>query len=184
MQIFYVHSDPQIAAESLCDKHCNKQIIESAQMLANAYASEELKLAPKTKKGEYRKYSYLHHPCSKWVLQSLENWQWLLTHGLALVKEKYLRTKKLHYTSVFLEWCDDNTPNLPSIGMTSPSMAIPEHLQNPNIMESYREYYKKDKLKNIECVWTLRQPPDWILDDTQNLQITDRGTSIQIALRD
>lgn len=37
INIFYVHEDPQIAAQSLCDKHVVKMILESAQMLSTAH---------------------------------------------------------------------------------------------------------------------------------------------------
>jgi hypothetical protein len=39
MNIFVLHEDPVIAAQMHCDKHCNKMIVEHAQMLAAAYYS-------------------------------------------------------------------------------------------------------------------------------------------------
>ena len=39
MNIFVLHEDPIIAAQMHCDKHCNKMIVEHAQMLAAAYYS-------------------------------------------------------------------------------------------------------------------------------------------------
>ena len=40
MNIFVTDKDPVVAAQNLCDKHINKMIVESAQMLANAFSLE------------------------------------------------------------------------------------------------------------------------------------------------
>ena len=37
MNIFYLHSDPALAAEMHCDKHVVKMILEYAQMLSTAH---------------------------------------------------------------------------------------------------------------------------------------------------
>lgn len=37
MNIFYLNSNPRIAAQMLCDKHVIKMIVESAQMLSTAH---------------------------------------------------------------------------------------------------------------------------------------------------
>lgn len=36
MNIFYVHTDPVVAAQSLCDKHVVKMTLETAQILSAA----------------------------------------------------------------------------------------------------------------------------------------------------
>ena len=36
MNIFFLHKDPQWAANALCDKHVPKMLLESAQMLSTA----------------------------------------------------------------------------------------------------------------------------------------------------
>lgn len=70
MNIFYLDEDPIQAASYLCDIHVRKMIVESSQLLANAYSVEQLKLAPVTQSGKVRKYSYYNHPCSIWVRSS------------------------------------------------------------------------------------------------------------------
>ena len=37
MNIFYLHNDPQIAAQMHCDKHVVKMILEYAQLLSTAH---------------------------------------------------------------------------------------------------------------------------------------------------
>lgn len=37
MNIFYLDSDPKLAAQQICNVHVNKMIIESCQMLSTAH---------------------------------------------------------------------------------------------------------------------------------------------------
>ena len=79
MNIFCIDKDPIQSAKWLCDQHCNKMVLESAQMVANCFTLETLaELAPKTQKGTARKHSYYNHPCSIWTRESYENYMWHL----------------------------------------------------------------------------------------------------------
>jgi hypothetical protein len=138
-------------------------IIESAQMLANAYSVEQLKDAPRTQTGNVRRYSYLHHPCSKWVLESKQNFDWLLNHAIGLADEKWYRTGKKHFTLEFLCWCDNNPPNLPDNGLTPHAQAMPEHFKNSDFVKAYKDYYNADKVHLFK--WTKRNKPQWIIDN-------------------
>jgi len=40
MNIFYLHKNPQIIAQELCDKHIVKMPLESAQMLCTAWRAK------------------------------------------------------------------------------------------------------------------------------------------------
>ena len=53
MNIFATDENPIIAARNLCDKHINKMIVESAQMLANGFSLERLAQddVPRNQKG-------------------------------------------------------------------------------------------------------------------------------------
>ena len=64
MNIFATDSNPIIAARNLCDKHINKMIVESAQMLANGFSLERLAQddVPRNQKGEPRTHGYSKHP--------------------------------------------------------------------------------------------------------------------------
>jgi hypothetical protein len=106
MNIFRLDPDPVASARMLADIHTGsknrggKMIVEATQMLANCYTLDQLNYAPKTKKGEVRKYSYYNHPCSKWTRASLDNFHWLLRHGIAMVEEKLYRGGKLHFCKI------------------------------------------------------------------------------------
>ena len=78
MNIFTVDHDPTVAAQQLCDKHVVKMPLETAQMLCSAF--DPLDLAP------YKRVHY-NHPCTQWARQSEANFDWLVTHGLALCAE-------------------------------------------------------------------------------------------------
>ncbi len=94
MNIFVVDEDPEIAARQLCDKHVVKMILESAQMLCTVALEHGYEDAP------YKK-AHPKHPCTLWAGKSAENWQWLITHGLAMAEEytrrygRHTRAKQL-----------------------------------------------------------------------------------------
>jgi hypothetical protein len=169
VNIFYLSSSPVVSAQYLIDKHVNKMITESSQMLANCYPLRRLQEAPKTQKGEFRKYSHVHHPCSKWVLKSKQNFNWLLEHALAMYDEKVYRTQKGHFCLGFISWCIENPPEMSDIGFTSPAQAFKEkyhHLINLNDpISAYRNFYIVDKRfdKNGKRMdfYTKRNRPEW-----------------------
>lgn len=165
MNIFFVNNDAKLCAQELPDTYTGskskggKMIIESCQMLANAYPS--LESAPLTQMGEVRKHSYLHHPCSKWVLSSVKHFQWLLEHALAMIEEKQFRGGKLHFSSCFLEWCIHNPPNLLDNGWRDPPMCMPEKYYSDDCRMSYQAYIRNEKPHLL--YWTGRQAPKWYL---------------------
>ena len=69
MNIFVVDQDPVTAANSLCDKHVPKMIVETTQMLVSALrrhgASDDD--VPLTKSGTPHKGGYPNHPATRWV---------------------------------------------------------------------------------------------------------------------
>lgn len=168
MNIFYVHHNPKIAAQSLIDVHVNKMIVETGQLLANCYTKTELMSAPLTQTGNIRGYSHINHPCTKWVKTSLDNFLWLVEHGLALCEEKIYRTEKPHFSFAFINWCSDNWPDIPDVGFTRPALAFNKYPELQDYLEpvlSYRNYYNVDKRvdkngKKID-IYTKRERPSW-----------------------
>jgi hypothetical protein len=171
MNIFYLDSDPVKAAQFTKDKHCIKMIVESAQMLANCYTLEQLadSMCPRTQTGNVRRHSHYNHPCSKWVRESLENFDWLVDHAFALCDEYRLRCNKVHFTKPFLEWCLRYTPPLPSKNLTPPALAMPEKYHQPCPVESYRAYYMGEKQHLAK--WTVRGKPDWYVGNAVHEQL-------------
>lgn len=167
MNIFILDENPIKAAQYCIDRHVVKMITESAQLLANGYSLEELTKAPLTANGKFRKHSYVHHPCSKWAIESLDNWKWLLIHAIALCAEKSVRypNKPTHFCQEFIHWCEKNTSNITSKGLTKFALAMPPEIKSDNTVEAYRSYYRmckvNDKSGKLMAKWTNREKPEW-----------------------
>ena len=173
MNIFCIDKDPIQSAKWLCDQHCNKMVLESAQMVANCFTLETLeKLAPKTQKGPARKHSYYKHPCSIWARETFGSLYWLLTHSLAMEVERLNRGFKPHFSAEFLHWAYDkflDADNIKedSLEQTPFAIAISDTMkcrQDPNFESSdevgkYRLYYKYDK---AFATWKKNKPL-WII---------------------
>ena len=101
LNIFITSPDPWESARVLPDKHIVKMPLETCQMLA-IVCSEKwghgFGTLPKVDGTPYKtdKGSFRNHPCTIWANDFVMNWQWLLSHGLALCKEYTLRYGKVH----------------------------------------------------------------------------------------
>lgn len=135
-------------------------------MLANAYSLKELESAPLTKNGTYRTYSYMHHPCSKWTIESLSNWIWLLKHAITMSQIRYKYLNKNHFCDDFLLWCLNNPPKLQKKGLTKFAQAMPDQYKKDDTVSAYREYYIQEKkfMKSGKKMdeYFNRERPEWM----------------------
>jgi hypothetical protein len=157
MNIFVLNENPKLAAQDQCDKHVVKMILESAQLLCSAHH-----IFPNSDLSHLYKLTHKNHPCSIWTRQSKQNYEWLCSHALALCEEYTFRYKKIHASKKVIDWCSVNEPNIPSIGMLEFVKAMPNEYKTDDTVESYRQYYIKDKLKKIKMVYTNRKIPEWM----------------------
>lgn len=165
MNIFYLHTDPYRAAEMLIDKHVVKMVLESAQLLCTCHrvldGEHGYKLSaagrrlqtwthpdPKME-AELYKSQHFNHPCSLWLRESVENYNWLYQHFKALSEEYTKRYKKVHLSWVKLEHILKNPPkNIPQVPFTEPAQAIlPAYKVNGDPIEAYHRYYIGEKLQ-------------------------------------
>lgn len=148
MNIFYVHSNPTIAARSLCDKHVVKMILESAQILCTVQHLWG-------NKAPYRP-THKNHPCVKWAANNLHNYEWLLEHAKALSIEYTYRYGKIHKSDFLIN-------DLPSWGNweehVEPPQCMPEIYRKKDTVLAYRDYYHG--AKSYMAKWTKRAAPDW-----------------------
>jgi len=152
MNIFVLDRDPVEAAKMHCDKHM-KLLLEAAQMLSIAHNETG-------SKGPYKGGTWKHHPCSKWVCQSIDNYRWLVKLGLALCVEYTLRYGRIHKTEQHLVWLSDNEPNLPKVPMTPFYQGMPDDVKNKDAVQAYRNYYLK--YKSHFAKWVKgRSAPYW-----------------------
>jgi len=140
MNIFYLHSDPKVAASYFYDKHKVKMILECAQMLCTAHIALGNEDVP------YKK-SHLNHPSSVWVRANNENYQWLYNHMLALGKEYTKRYNKTHLT---ITKCKDILAvaplSIPTGNFTEPPQCMPdEYKVEGDSVTAYWNYYEKEK---------------------------------------
>ena len=153
MNIFVLDDSPKRCAKYHKDKHVNKMLLESAQMLCTAHwvLGNE---APYNK-------THVNHPCTKWARESTENYNWLLELAENLVAEyDYRYGNKVHATTQVVAWLRNNKPDLPSKGITERPMAMDDEYKTKSIVYSYRDYYISEKLEGAS--WTNRPKPSWI----------------------
>ena len=81
MNIFFLHRDPQWAANSLCDKHIPKMLLESAQMLSTAVQNYTDRIE------ELYKPAYPKHPMTKWVGFNRDCFRWALENAVFISQE-------------------------------------------------------------------------------------------------
>lgn len=171
MNIFYLDTNPVIAAAMMTDKHVIKMILESAQIMSTAHrfldgkcelsyvkrGSNEKSINSHWKLDDSRetqlyRATHIHHPSCKWVRESIHNYNWLYAHFIALSQEYSMRYGKIHKTYATLKDVLSLPPkNIPLIDrMTDMQIAISNkeyHIEG-NAVESYRKYYIHEKIKN------------------------------------
>jgi len=152
MNIFLLDKNPRKCANSHCDRHVVKMILESAQMLCTTHWATGA-VAP-------YKPTHINHPCTIWVRESLENYVFLCELALELCREYTWRYGRVHKTQEIIEWCFANKPKLPSNGLTSFAQAMPDKFKSGNAVNSYRNYYSKAKKHLLK--YTKRTMPSWL----------------------
>jgi hypothetical protein len=160
MNIFLLHFNPKTAAEYHCDKHVVKMILETAQLLYTCHWV----LNPEGLQENAYKKCHVNHPCGIWVRESLSNYKWLCELGKYLCEEYTFRYGKIHKTQLHLEWLMQNPPgSLTDVGITEIRLAMPDEYKQPNPVESYRSYYRENKLKIRGIVkYTKREWPTFL----------------------
>lgn len=152
MNIFVLDTNPQKAAEYHCDKHCIKMGLETAQILCTVrHIHNDLRNIP------YRK-THAHHPCVKWAAEAQDNYIWLCHLGLELCSEYKFRYSKVHKClDVIQDSLSFRFSN--KEGMTPFVLAMPDYCKLSNPIDSYRNYYIKDK--SYFATWSKRPKPWW-----------------------
>lgn len=163
MNIFILDKDIQKCAEYLCDKHCVKMVLESAQMLSTAHRVLDKDVDP-----IFYKVMGKNHPCNIWVRQSDSNYEWLYRLFLEQAKEYTYRYGKTHLSDTKLREVAANLPkNIPTGPLTPFAQAMPDKYRREDPVEAYRTYYIKDK---ATIAWWIknRSAPFWFVDGINN----------------
>mgnify|MGYP001191264200 CR=1 FL=1 len=96
MNIFYLSSCPEKAAQYQYNKHVVKMILESAQLLCTAH-----NLLDGSDADVPYKSTHKNHPSAVWARQSSANYSWLYFHMLAL-GEEYTKHYLILYLRLYL----------------------------------------------------------------------------------
>ena len=170
VNIFIVHADPVVAAQSLCDKHVVKMPLETAQMLCSVWHRYGY-----GDKVPYKE-AYKNNPCTVWAGDKNPNYNWLWRHGMALCKEYTKRYSKVHKCQQVIEAVKPFTriwllpfimDNEESRFIAHPQCMPYEYKAANNPIEAYRNYYRGAKAKFAR--WDKGTPaPDWWNVQTTN----------------
>ena len=165
MNIFVLHTDPDIAAQMHCDKHVPKMVVEAAQMMASALrrhgATDEQ--MPLTKAGTPYKGGYAYHPCTVWAGDSRDNFKWLARYAERLLREYMQRFDRIHacHGPIHIMSCKDYI--IPEGGLTQFALAMPDeyrpepidgeivyHAYPEHAVQAYRRYYHSKQFAKWE----------------------------------
>ena len=181
MNIFILSECPIEAAQLQCDKHINKMVVESAQMLSTAHRMIDGHVEKLPSKSGKRLVShYIHpnseldnilykavhhyHPCTTWTMQTSSNYEWHYQHFVALAQEFTYRYEKQHRSYILLKDVLKNSPkNIPIGPQTDWPLAMkdfPECMFMGEAVRSYRAFYQT-KQERFKMVWSKRPVPDW-----------------------
>ena len=163
MNIFVLDESPIISAQMQCDKHIVKMPLETAQMLCSVWH--------RYGQGMNVPYKEAHrnHPCTLWVGDSMDNYNWLWLHGMELCFEYTRRYNKIHKCQqviMDLSYPSPSKFNFDNYFKTPHPQAMPDIYKSTklrihnNTVRAYRQYYVNDK-KDI-AKWERGRPmPDW-----------------------
>jgi hypothetical protein len=163
-------------------------ILESAQLLSTAHRvldgqmQVRERLVPGTLENpKYRKHktwvlpdsrndvmyqaTHINHPSAIWCRQSIENYNWLVDHFFALMREYTNRYNKVHNCFGELSYQLQSPPHkLKEWEWTPmPSAMDDMYIISDDPLINYRNYYKIGKASLHK--WTNRNPPEWIIND-------------------
>jgi len=177
MNLFFLHTDPQEAAQLYCDQHLGKIRLEASQMLSTAYhlsphvTVEDRQAMWYVQNNRIYNKAFINHPTSVWVRAAQDNFDWTLVHLKALqaiwvgaghngaVTETLITS--FNKTSSLLR--------LP-VGMTDVPLAMYDAIKAkykpkeplPIAVQAYREYMCAKVFKNDKRpTWTINQQPEW-----------------------
>jgi len=160
MNIFYLDSDPIVAAQFLANSHCVKMILETAQLLSTAHHVLDGENAPE---GLY-KSTHKNHPSAVWARSSDANYEWLYLHYLALLDEYTFRYGKHHKSGELQDILAALPRNIVVAEFVQPPPAMDaSYIVSDSSVLNYRNYYKYGKSHLHK--YTKREIPFFLKDD-------------------
>lgn len=184
VNIFFLHEEPIKGVRWYYDQHVNKIATEITQI---GYTAVFLNL--KKNRQEYRRFleshcapltlagkrgyvpSHIHHPMSKWMAYSYENFEYGLLWGFCLANEYSFRyEQRIHASFEHLQWLDKLVPPsiFPNQGFTLPPLCMPLYLRKKpvkcmqDVISAHRKLYRSQEKIRL-CRYKRREIPYWIV---------------------
>lgn len=181
MNIFFLDTDPWLAASYHCDSHIRKMIVETAQLLSAAHHLWDGTSYTKTlKSGKTKTYfvsdkpglykpTHINHPSSIWCRENISNYKYLFEIFKGLCCHYSMGTGKVHATYAATYSSLKNAPaNIPDGDLTIPPCAMLDEFKvhvSPTtleqVVENYRNYYNESKSRFATFGKYNNPTPDW-----------------------
>jgi hypothetical protein len=157
MIIFYLDTNPLIAARYHADTHVVKMILESIQIIST--------VAWKYGVPAPYKPTHKNHPSVIWAGKSIEHVSWLFSLANHLDDEYLYRYAKVNSHRSFVRLCESYTVSglkgvLPDSPLIDPPQVMPDEFKQADTVQAYRDYYAIGKQHLHK--WTNRETPEWI----------------------
>lgn len=163
MNIFYLDSNPQKAAEYHHDVHLRKMILETSQLLSTAH--HVLGSSSHSLSNVYKK-THVSHPSAIWVRQNRATYQWGVELLNALHEEYRYRFDKTHASLRVAPFLAKYPFDIGVGDLIPPPLCMPDEYKTDDAVESYRNYYRKAKMQDKNgkslAFWTRRSMPSWL----------------------
>ena len=177
MNIFYLDNDTKKCAEMHVDKHCVKMILEYAQLLSTTHrVLDGTQLTRLSKTGRKQTAfvlsddrelvlytaTHINHPSAIWVRKSEQNYRWLFSLYIELMREYNYRYGKIHACMRLVSELNKPPKNIEfGNGFAEPTPAMPDNYKVAgDSIQSYKNYYLGDKQRMFS--WKNRDKPFWI----------------------
>lgn len=189
MNIFYLDHNPKVCAEMHNDKHCIKMILEYAQLLSTAHRvldgvlttdrggaagrQRTTYILSDSRDTMLYRATHINHPSAIWVRKSYENYEWLYTLFIELMKEYTYRYGKNHACEKLIDALYTPPTHIPKgVGFTEPTPAMPDEVKVAgNSIASYQNYYisNKQHLASWQGKINSRSVPKWFKNEAISL---------------
>ncbi len=157
MNIFVLDEDPRQAARYLCDSHCVKMVLESAQLMAAVANIPEIA----------RPDSVARHPCALWAGATRSNYDWLYEHWDENLREYTRRYRKSHFYERYRPLIWEGRFRIPDGPMTPHAQAMPWWIRcEGDAVTAYRIYYAVEKARLAR--WRHGETPAWFEEMTRD----------------
>lgn len=154
MNIFYLSENPRRAAKYHCDQHVSAMPKESAQMICTNLRLVGVNDVP-------YKSTHANHPCTIWVRDSRENYEFMCEFIYQQSKEYTRRYHRKHLSYQLVEpfLKSHYAKKFPVGGFSTPPQCMPEQYRKETTVRGYREFYNRDKSRFAR--WNHSDTPYW-----------------------